>query len=243
MQYPPAPTTATIFSKSGGGTCQPFPREAISFEGSGGDKEKETNSITIEFRGYAMVDEELPYPFVSYENDDLSSNQYGDNAPHSAWVYIFQQTMLKYAQRDIKLGKTKKNLWPNTDVSKDSSTGNTQQFNASPPPIYKNLDRMLKLVTGQEAAQKLVRDISDDELRKILDSAPGSPVLVIPKASDATPKLDSHRIWIGKKETSGDWSFVNPLEKEKARVPLNLDEFKASAEEIAYLKDHSPLKV
>ena len=135
-------------------------------------------------------------------------------------------------------------LWPNMEAGElIGSNENTQTFKQLPPQGYKNLGRMLQLVTGKEAAQKLVKGMSDQELREILDAAPKSPVLVIPKASNDAQQLDGKRIWIGKKESSSRWSFVNPLEKEKSKPNLSLDEFKALAEEVAYLEEHSVLRL
>lgn len=51
MEYPPPPPTAMIQSESGGGNCQPDYYEIFAVEGSGGDKEKARNDITVEFRG------------------------------------------------------------------------------------------------------------------------------------------------------------------------------------------------
>lgn len=205
---------------------------------------KDNNDIMLEFRGYKVIDEGLPYVVNAYEGKDLSSNQFGDNALHSYWVYIFQQTITKYAQKDAELGRAMGRLWPNMEVDElIGSNENTQTFKQLPPQGYKNLGRMLQLVTGKEAAQKLVKGMSNQELREILDAAPESPVLVIPKASNDAQPLDGTRIWVGKKESSDRWSFVNPLEKEKSRATLGFNEFKALAEELAYLKDHSVLKL
>jgi hypothetical protein len=235
-EYPLAPSTAMI-SDSVDGNCQPFPREGFAFQGSGGDKEKETNSIQVEFLGYKMVDEEMAYYGPSYEYNDLFSDHYGDNAHHSAWMSIFQQTMLAFGQRDIEIGGGRAKMWPNLGGKV------TQAFIGSPAQDYKNLGRMLQLVTNQPATQDLVKNMSDDELRKILDATPKSPVLVIPEKSNRVEKLDGHRIWVPSKESSDEWSFINPLDKEKNKVTLKLNEFKDLAEEIAYLKDHKALEV
>ena len=247
VEYPIVPTDAIIHSKSGGETCQPQGYETFSFQGSGGDKEKQSNDIISEFRGYDVIDEKQP-PYIvnAYQGQDLSSNEIGDNALDSAWVYIFQQTIVKYAQRDAKLGTSMGRLWPNMEVGNlPGKTENSQTFRKSPlkPQKYKNLGRMLQLVTGEDAAQKLVKGITDKDLRAVLDAAPKSPVLVIPKESNEAKKLNKNYIWIAKKESSGHWSFVNPLEKDKSKITLSLAEFKALAEEIAYLKDHQELKL
>jgi hypothetical protein len=156
--------------------------------------------------------------------------------------------MLGYGQKDIEphgkdtqARRPKAILWPNLGPNPDDHS--TQAFIKPSAQKYTNLGRMLELVTGEAGGQNRIDRMSDNEIREILDAAPKSPVLVIPKASNAAQKLDGRRIWIASREASGEWSFINPLEKEKARITLKMDEFKELAEEIAYLKDHKALEL
>ena len=67
LDHPTVPVSAIIQSKSGGEQCQLQEYEPFSFLRSEGLKEKDSNDIMLEFRGYKMIDEGLPYVVNTYE--------------------------------------------------------------------------------------------------------------------------------------------------------------------------------
>jgi hypothetical protein len=225
------PAKAKLRPEEGQNGCQPSAFQTFLFKDSDAatdvDSKVTVNDIFVDFRGSS----------TQYHGAYIGKELYdhGDNAAHSAWVYIFQTTMLGSARSDAEAGRK----WKDTD-----SDGLVQEFNGILPQDYTNLGHMLKLVTGQEAAQEKISDLMDDDLEKIMDAAHKSPVLIIPKAT-SNGRLDGGRIWIGwtKAPNYADkWTLFNPIEKKKGKGEYTLAEIKELGETIVFLSDHSPLE-
>lgn len=238
------PLKAKLRPAEGEGSCQPRAFETFHLEANNGDSDSESDfsgkDIYVEFRG------EPEFQFLgAYIGNELYEK--GDNDPSSAWVYILQYSFLHHARQDAEAG----HKWINTDPrgSEQSlrgiqsqgydASGSVQEFNQLEPQKYDNLKHMLGLVVGKETSWKPVANLSEDELRKTLDSASKSPVLVIPKAS--SKGLDASRLWIPSSKVANKVRFFNPIEKDKGVKELSIDEFRESAESIVFIKDHSAL--
>ena len=186
-------------------------------------------AIMVDFPGAS------DYYIPEYTGDKLQ--YFSDSSFNSAWVYLFEDAMLHYAQEDYQSDNGPH--WKNV-----KSTGeNVQGFDSDVvPQKCKNLDRMLFLTTNMEASQKAIESFEDDkELLAVLDSMFKSPVLVVPKA-DKNNILASDRIWIGMKAASeeGMWSFYNPVERKYKTASLS--QLKDSiVQDIVFINDHSSL--
>lgn len=230
------PPKAVLRSTSADTGCRPSTVHSFQFEDTDSDDQGGTDAdITVDFRGSDDNNH-----FGGYLGNELYDN--GDNAPHSAWVYILQNTMLYNAQLDATAG----NQWSNTmNSSKNAELDagqNVQSFFGAVPQMYSHLGKMLGLVTGQETSQEEISGLSDGEIKEILDAAFESPVMIIPKESNKE-RLDGYRIWIASKKVANQdkWSFFNPVEKEKAVVELDLAEVKSLGEQIIFTTDHRAL--
>lgn len=228
------PAKAKLRPEEGQSGCQPSAFQTFLFEDSDASPDSDSkvtdSDIYVDFRGSSTE------YHGSYVGNELYEN--GDNAANSAWVYIFQTTMLDSAREDAKAGRK----WKNTDNNTDNS-GLVQEFNGIQPQEYTNLGYMLKLVTGRETLQKKISDLTDDDLKKSLDAARESPVLIIPKATNKG-RLDGSRIWIATVKAALQaerWTLFNPVEKKKGIEEYTLTEIKELGESIVFFNDHSPL--
>ncbi|KAJ9119650.1 hypothetical protein QFC22_003360 [Naganishia vaughanmartiniae] len=167
-----------------------------------------------------------------------------DNSDKSAWIALFQATMLHFAKLDGD------SIWrdPNDDsiglwsnVEGDPTEEYEKQFDSDASlQDCDRLSRMLYIATGRYTSQEPVEKLDDNRLREILGPMSGSPVLVIPKDIQGN-HLPSDRIWIGKQQVKGEnkWTFHNPVER-KDRV-TTIQQLRDSAQDIIYITDHSAL--
>ncbi|KAJ9106764.1 hypothetical protein QFC19_003077 [Naganishia cerealis] len=167
----------------------------------------------------------------AYQGDTLKA---ADGSDKSAWIFLFQEAMLHFAQASVQKEGSEYWKWSNTKET------NVQAFNSEQKVQgYNDLGKMLKVTTGKKTSQDRIDDsYSDEKLETVLGSIADSPILVIPKAVESND-LPSDRIWVGMKKVKDEekWTFFNPVEKNSK--DLDLVQLRASARDIVYIKDHS----
>ncbi|KAJ9119651.1 hypothetical protein QFC22_003361 [Naganishia vaughanmartiniae] len=224
----PIPANAILLPDIEGESCRD---SGITTAGNLRDSSDKHFDILVDFPGGS------DYYAPPYTGDELKAADTSDN---SAWVFLFQATMLHYAQNDVQSSPSadEGGQWKNT---RDGGQ-NKQMFNPEfVPQEGENLDRMLFLATNKETSQTAIEAIQDEELKAVLDSMSKSPVLVIPKA-DTHNILASDRIWIGigPAEEQGTWTFYNPVER-KTRTASRAQLREGVVQDIIYITDHSSL--
>ncbi|KAJ9097312.1 hypothetical protein QFC21_004981 [Naganishia friedmannii] len=190
-------------------------------------------SIMVNFTG--GYDESGPYG-PGYTGTDLTAAD-GDS-DRSAWIYLFQATMLNFAQQDVESLDPGRGQWSNT-----RDFGENKQGFDSDAKLQdcSKLGRMMYLATGRLATQESIKSCADNKkLEAILGSMSRSPVLVIPKATEGDD-MRSDRIWIGTSQAKEEdmWTFWNPVDRESKSVSMS--KLVVLAQDIVYLNDHESI--
>lgn len=190
-------------------------------------------SVMVNFTG--GYNEEGPYG-PGYTGSDLTAADGDSN--RSAWIYLFQATMLHFAQRDVESPDPGRGRWSNTKDLGENKQGFDDKAILQD---CQQLGRMLYLATGKLTTQETVESCANNKkLEPVLGSMTKSPVLIIPKDT-GSGYLRADRIWIGTGQGKDKhlWTFWNPVDRESKSVTIS--QLEELAQDIVYFSDHSSL--